>query len=306
MKQTTFVVITPVRNERDNLPKTIASFEAQTIRPACWVLVDDGSSDGTSEIVDDAAARHDWIKAVHRPDRGFRQPGTGVVETFNAGRAALGEVPFDYIVKFDADLDFEPDYFQRCFEKFDANPRLGIGGGLICRREASGLVAESFSDPIFHVRGATKIYRRACWEQLGGLVKAPGWDTIDELKANMLGWQTWTFKDLKIHQLKDTGSADGNWKNWVKNGVANYNSGYHPVFMAAKCVRRLFNRPIGVSSFGLAWGYLKSWVFGAPLLVGPELVRYVHREQMNRLFGRPSLWKDSSVMTQSGATSTAA
>lgn len=300
-----YVVITPVRNERANVPRTIASFEAQTLLPARWVIVDDGSTDGTSELVDAAAARHPWITAVHRADRGFRQPGTGVVEAFNEGLARVAGEPFEYMVKFDADLDFAPDYFERCFEKFAENPRLGIGGGAICRREAEGLVVESHADPAFHVRGATKIYRRACWDQLGGLVKAPGWDTIDELKASMLGWETTTFQDLKIHQLKDTGSADGNWRNWVKNGLANYNSGYHPLFMAAKCGRRLFRRPYGLGGCALAWGFVKGCLSGSPRPLEPELIRYVQRQQLNRLLGKDSLWSETRTGAGAGSPSAA-
>ena len=296
-----YIVITPVRNERGNLPRTIASFEAQTVLPVRWVIVDDGSTDGTAELVDEAAARFDWITAVHRADRGFRQPGTGVVQAFNEGLARVSGEAFDYMVKFDADLAFEADYFERCFEKFEQNPRLGIGGGVICRREGDGLVVESHADPAFHVRGATKIYRRECWDQLGGLVVAPGWDTIDELKASMLGWETMTFKDLKIHQLKDTGSADGNWRNWVKNGVANYNSGYHPLFMAAKCGRRVFRRPYVLGGSALAWGYLKGWLTRAPRPLGDDLIRFVQRHQLNRLLGRDSLWSD--VRKRAGSAS---
>lgn len=293
-----YVVITPVRNERDNLPRTIASFVGQSILPERWVIVDDGSTDGTAEVVDEAAAQHEWITVVHRADRGFRKPGTGVVEAFYDGMARLGTEPFNYLVKFDGDLAFEPDYFERCFERFDQNPRLGIGGGTICRRDGDNLVIESTGDPAFHVRGATKIYRRACWDQLGGLIKAPGWDTVDELKANMLGWQTMTFPELKVHQLKDTGSADGSWRNWVKNGVANYNSGYHPVFMAAKCVRRLFRRPYGLGGTALAWGYIKGCVDRAGGAIDPELVTYVHRQQINCLLGKPSLWSQAGPNRQ--------
>ena len=285
-----YVVITPVRNERENLPRTIASFVGQTIRPYRWVIVDDGSTDGTSEIVDEAAAQYEWITAVHRADRGFRKPGTGVVEAFYDGMARLGTEAFDYLVKFDGDLAFEVDYFERCFERFVHNPELGIGGGTICRREQGGLQEESRGDPAFHVRGATKMYRRACWDQLGGLIKAPGWDTVDELKANMLGWQTMTFPEIKVHQLKETGSADGNWRNWVKNGVANYNSGYHPLFMAAKCLRRLFRRPYGLGGAALAWGYVKGCCDRVGGVVHPDLVSYVHRQQINCLLGKPSLW----------------
>jgi poly-beta-1,6-N-acetyl-D-glucosamine synthase len=289
-----YVVITPVRNEVGNFAQTIASFAEQTVRPAVWVIVDDGSTDGTEAIADTAACEHPWIKVVHRQDRGFRKPGSGVVEAFYDGLAALPDIPWEFLVKFDGDLAFAPDYFQRCLTYFASNPKLGIAGGLICMKEGDSLTGESTGDPAFHVRGATKIYRRNCWEQIGGLVKAPGWDSIDELKANMLGWTSATICELKLHQLKNTGSADGAWRNWIKNGLANYITGYHPIFMAAKCLKRMWQPPFGVSAIGLAYGYLKGYLCSIPQVQDGELIDYVRRQQINRLLGRPSIWKKTN------------
>ena len=128
-----YVVITPVRNEENNFPQTIESFVVQTIRPSAWIIVDDGSTDRTGSISDAAASQYPWIQVVHRNDRGFRQPGAGVVEAFYDGLALIGDRIWDYLVKFDGDLAFEPNYFARCFERFDRNESLGIGGGVICQ-----------------------------------------------------------------------------------------------------------------------------------------------------------------------------
>lgn len=290
MIRPTYIVITPVRNEEGNFPHTLVSFVRQTIRPALWVIVDDGSTDRTGAIADAAAAEHNWIRVVHRPDRGFRQPGTGVVQAFNDGLELTKGMSWDFLVKFDGDLAFSADYFEQCFAKFDEDMTLGIGGGLICRQGADGLVGESLGDPSFHVRGATKIYRRACWQQIGGLFMAPGWDTLDELKASLLGWTTRTFRELKIHQLKDTGSADGTWRNWVKNGRANYITGYHPLFMLAKCVKRIFSAPYVIGAVGLGWGYLQGGLRRVPQVPDLALIKYVRQQQLRKLTGRPSIW----------------
>jgi poly-beta-1,6-N-acetyl-D-glucosamine synthase len=287
---TRYVVITPVRNEEVYLPRTIDSVVSQTLKPAKWIVVNDGSSDGTTSIADAAAARYNWIQVVHRADRGFREPGTGVVETFYDGLSHLDNEPWDFLVKLDADLVFAADFFERCIGHFKSNPRLGVGGGLIYRRGADRWIVDSASDPAFHVRGATKIYRRECWEQIGGLIKMPGWDAVDELKANMLGWKTYTFEDLEIRQLKDTGSADGNWRNSVKNGLANYVAGYHPVFMAAKCAKRLFARPYGIGAVGLAWGFINGYLNGTTRIRDSQLIRYVREQQLRRLTFRSSIW----------------
>src|SRR5262249_30682306 len=159
---------------------------------------------------------------------------------------------------------FEHDYFECCFAHFDSDPKLGIGGGTICGDINGTLVEESPGDPRFHVRGATKIYRRACWDAIGELAKAPGWDTLDEVKANMLGWKTYTFPELKLKHFRFTGNADGTWKNWVKNGRANYVTGYHPLFMLLKCAKRLLKKPYGIASFGLLSGFCGAYLRRVP------------------------------------------
>lgn len=285
-----YIVITPARNEQEHIGHTIKSMVAQTVPPALWVIVDDGSADGTAEIIDAAARVHPWIQTVHRPDRGFRQQGGGVVEAFYAGYARIQSQPWDFLVKFDADLSFEPDFFERCFKNFAAEPRLGIGGGLICHEVNGDLVSESSGDPAFHVRGATKIYRRACWEQFGGLVRAPGWDSIDELKANMLGWATRSFPDGPLKHRRFAGTADGLWSNSVKNGLANYVAGYHPLFMALKCLKRSVRRPYVVGAVGLWWGFCRGYVKRVARVDDPALIRYVRRQQLNKLLLKPSLW----------------
>jgi biofilm PGA synthesis N-glycosyltransferase PgaC len=187
-QSTRYVVITPVRDEEEHLQSTIESMIRQTVLPAEWVIVDDGSKDGTGKIIDEYASRYSWIKAVHRTDRGFRKAGGGVVDAFNDGYRALASSDWDFMTKFDGDLTFEPDYFAKCFDEFHRDEKLGVGGGVICYVDGGKKRFEEA--PAFHVRGATKIYRKACWEGIGGFLPAPGWDTMDEVKANSLGWKT--------------------------------------------------------------------------------------------------------------------
>ena len=238
MKNPKYVVITPVRNEADHVPKTIDSMVCQTILPDQWIVVDDGSTDMTPLILEEASKAHPWIHLIRRSDRGFRKPGGGVIEAFYEGYSAIKENDWDFLVKLDGDLAFETSYFQECFGRFASKPNLGIAGGAIYVVKNGCEKIDSQGDPPFHVRGATKIYRRACWEQISPLVRAPGWDTIDEVRANYYGWATQTFNELKLVQLKATGVSDGLWRNWFKNGVANYTTGYHPVFMTAKIINR--------------------------------------------------------------------
>jgi glycosyltransferase involved in cell wall biosynthesis len=285
-----YVVITPVRNEGQYLQKTIDSVVAQTLPPRKWIIVNDGSTDNTKQLIDEAAKHHSWIQGVHRSDRGFRKQGGGVIEAFYDGYNLIASEPWDFLVKLDGDLSFDRGYFESCLKQFADDSKLGIGGGTVCCLEGGALVAEARNDPRFHVRGATKIYRRQCWEQIGGLLKAPGWDTVDELKANMLGWETRTFTEILLLQHKDTGSADGAWRNWVKNGLANYVSTYHPLFMLAKCLKRVFARPYLLSAAGLAFGFVGGYVRRVPRIEDSALTRYIRAQQIRKLTLRPSIW----------------
>ena len=262
----------------------------QVVRPEKWIIVNDGSTDSTPAIIDAAAKEHSWIAIIHRSDRGFRQAGGGVIEAFYDGYRLLDGIAWDYLVKLDGDLSFDPNYFASCLAHFDQDQKLGIGGGSICNNTTGELVEEYQGDPPFHVRGATKIYRRPCWEAIGGLIKAPGWDTLDEVKANMLGWKTYSFRELKLHHYRFAGDADGAWKNWVKNGRANYITGYHPFFMLCKCFSRLKDKPYGLVPIALWFGFISGYFKGIPRVNDHNLIKYFRNQQMRRLSFRRSLW----------------
>jgi len=286
-----YLVITPVRNEGEYITGTIESMAMQTILPQKWVIVDDGSSDCTPEILAAAARRYPWIEVIQRPDRGFRKSGGGVIEAFYDGYSKAGDVNWEFLVKLDGDVSFAPGYFEKCFSHFVAEKNLGIAGGMVCLLEGGCPREDSPGDPLFHVRGATKIYRRACWEQIGPLVKAPGWDTIDEIKANMLGWTTRTLRDLELIQHRKTGGADGNWRNWFKNGLANYVTGYHPLFMLVKCCKRAFQSPYLLGAAGLLAGFLSGYMRRMEQVPDPAFIGYLRKQQLKKLFGQNSLWK---------------
>ena len=285
---TKFVVITTVRDEEAHLRHTLDCMLRQTILPAEWIIVDDGSTDNTGGIIDEYAARYSWIRGVNRQNRGFRNPGGGVVEAFNEGYQRLRSDDWEFIVKFDGDLSFDPDYFERCFCNFGEDPKLGVGGGTICY--VIDGVKEFEQAPAFHVRGATKIYRRSCWEAIGGFWPVPGWDTMDEIKANSLGWKTAGFKDLHLVHHRPTGAADGFWSTLVKYGRANYICGYHPLFMLGKCLRRFVRKPLVLGSVTLMYGYVTGYLMRIPQVDDPAAIAYLRRQQLNRLTGRNSIW----------------
>jgi len=284
-----YVIVSPVRDEESNLEACIRSVAQQTILPDRWILVDDGSTDRTGAILDDATRRYPWISVLHQSNRGFRQPGTGVISAFYEGYEEIRGTDWRFLVKLDGDLVLPEDYFQRCLTQFRNDPRLGIGGGTLYHLDQGAKVVEP--NPRFHVRGATKIYRDECWRAIGGLLTAPGWDTLDEVKAHMLGWSTRTFPEPRALHLRPTGSADGSWRNAVKNGRANYISGYHSLFMILKCVKQFFEQPSSVVAAGLIYGFTTGYLKGIAQVNDAELIRYLRRQQIRRLLLRDSIWK---------------
>ena len=284
-----YVLVTPVRDEEAYLPFTIQSVIHQTVRPEEWVIVNDGSKDKTGEIIEEYSRQYPWIRAVHRQDRGHRKWGAGIIEAFYDGFHALTFQNWAFMGKLDGDLSFEPSYFESALKKFRDNPQIGIGGGVLYHVQDGRRIPERH--PMFHVRGGTKIYRRSCWEAMGGLWVGPGSDTLDDVKANMLGWKTLSFADLQMNHHRWTGAAYGRWGGIVKDGKTDYVSGYHPLFLLAKLVVRLSRRPYILGSCALLYGYMTAWLEDIPQVADPQLIAYLQRQQLAKLCGRETIWK---------------
>jgi biofilm PGA synthesis N-glycosyltransferase PgaC len=292
-----YVVITPARNEADHIEKTIRSMVEQTLTPLQWTIVNDGSTDATGEILERWASKYSWIVPVHlgrdirskedKWSRGKRAYDAKEIKAFHFGYQHLKIADWEYIVKLDADLGFRSDYFERCLAEFEADPKLGIGGGAICHEVNGSLQIES--TPRFHVRGATKIYRRTCWTQIGGVVNGAGWDTIDEVTANMLEWKTQTFPQLKVTHYRPTGTANGALQNAVKIGSWSYVSGYHPLYMIARAVKWISEKPYFISSLGMLYGFVSAWIRRVPQ-IDQTVIRYLREQQLRRLAFRSTIW----------------
>jgi glycosyltransferase involved in cell wall biosynthesis len=285
-----YVVISPVRNEAQYLPETLATILSQATRPAKWVIVDDGSTDQTAQIVTDAAKHHNWIELVARTDRGFRQSGIGVVEAFYDGFSRVTPGSWDYLAKMDGDVRLPCDYFERLFEEFRKNPKLGICSGDIYVEDDERRVLDSPGDPDFHVRGAAKVYRRACWDEIGGIPRVTGFDCVDNVKARMLGWDTRRFPEPAVIHLRKTGRANGTWRNSVKDGMGARAIGYHPLFLLIKCVNRI-SRGSLLGGLGQCYGFVKGYLCTIPRVTDQRLIRYLRTQQLNRLLGRETIWR---------------
>jgi biofilm PGA synthesis N-glycosyltransferase PgaC len=284
-----YVVITPVRDEEEFLPRAIESMVRQTVLPREWILVNDGSHDRTRKIIDEAARLYSWIRGVHRTDRGYRKWGGGIIEAFYAGFNSLTCHDWEFMCKLDGDLSFTSGYFEGAITRFQSNPTLGIAGGMLFHYKDGRKVLERH--PMFHVRGGVKIYRRQCWEAIGGLWVGPGSDTVDEVKANMLGWTTTSFPDLTLQHHRPTGASWGRWGGLVKDGRIDYVYGSHPAFLLAKSLVRLLRRPYVLGSLALVYGYITAWLRGTPQVDDARVIAYLRQQQLARLTGRPTIWK---------------
>jgi glycosyltransferase involved in cell wall biosynthesis len=277
-----YVVISPVRDEARFIEKTLESMIHQTIQPVEWIIVNDGSTDGTESIVQRYAQEYPWIRLVNLGDRGVRQRGKGVVEAFYAGFDVLTE-PFDYVVKLDGDVSFEPNYFEALLSEFSADPQLGIaGGGLYEMPDGKTWKLNTTQD---HVRGATKVYRRECFEAIGGLKPSMGWDGIDEWTALSLGWKVRSILDLIFFHYRFTGAATGFLKSFYEQGYGAFRMGYHPLYILARGLRRMRNRPYITGGLAMIWAYIVAWLRQEEKLADPAVVRYIRQIQLKKLFG---------------------
>src|SRR6266436_3093693 len=279
-----YVLITPARNEAAFIKRTIESVVAQTARSAKWVIVSDGSTDGTDEIVSKYAAEHPWIELVRMPERRERD-FAGKVRAFNAGYARMAGLKYDVIVSLDADISFEPDYFALLLEKLSSDPRLGVVGTPF--RETSGQVYDHRFVSVEHVSGACQVFRRECFEEIGGYlpVKGGGIDLIAVITARMKGWKTRTFPEKVCRHHREMGTAQyGKLRARFKAGAKDYAFGNHPLWEVFRTVRQLAQKPFAIGGLMLLSGYVWALIRGVERPVPSELVAFTRREQMQRLW----------------------
>jgi len=276
-----YVVVTPARDEEETLPFTIESMRKQNIQPTRWIIVDDGSTDRTLEIAREAEAEIPWLEVVTRKNRGHRALGGGVVDTFDEGFEALNGIEWDFVVKLDADLSFEQDYFERLIVLFDEQPRLGMASGKTYLMTDGEKSIEWCHDE--HVRGPAKMYRRECYEEIGGLVAVRGWDMIDETRAQMGGWTTRSYTEIElIHHRPIDGRQSNVLQSRYDMGKLYHFLGYHPLYHLARSVRSAVQDfPILVGGIALLAGYIVAWASGRERY-DEAYCQFVGKKQMER------------------------
>ena len=280
-----YVLVSPCKDEADYIEKTLQSVERQTILPAQWVIVDDGSTDASMEIVDRYRVRMPFIKVI-RLNTPARQVGAGVIRAFNAGLAAV-DVPHDFICKFDVDLDLPDHYFEVLMRRMDADPQLGTcsGKAYYRHRRTGAPVSELCGDETSV--GMVKFYRRACFDAIGGFVTDNGWDMFDGHQARWHGWRavSWDDPEIRFFHLRPMGSSQKSiWHGRARHGDAQYRIGSHPLFFAAAALNRAVRQPPYVTGAGyFVLGYLRAMYSGARRLGDDDFTRFLRRYQLRAL-----------------------
>jgi len=278
------VVISPCRNEAAYMKRTLDSMVAQTRRPALWVIVDDGSTDETPDILARYAAEQDWIRIIQKRDRGHRAVGPGVIEAFYAGLDTVTLDDFSYLVKLDLDLDLPERYFETLIARMEADPRIGTCSGKPYIRRGDTLVSERRGDEMSV--GMTKFYRRACFDAIGGLKREVMWDAIDCHKARMLGWKavSWDHPDLNFEHLRPMGSSQSSiWTGKRRHGAGQWFMGSDPLFYVATCVFRMTEPPYILGGLAMLQGYVMAWARRARQLDEPALIAFIRVYQRRAL-----------------------
>ena len=277
-----YVLVTPARNEEAFIRRTIQSVVSQTVLPLKWVIVSDGSTDGTDVIVKTYASEHAWIELVRMPERQERH-FAGKVIAFNAGYEKLKGLRYDIIGNLDADISFDRDYFEFLLAKARENPTLGVFGTPF--REESQQYDYRFTS-IEHVSGACQLFRRECFEDIGGYVplKVGGIDLAAVLTARMKGWQTRTFTEKTcIHHKKTQAGRHSNLKATFRSGYHDYLMGSHPVWHVCRSIYQMSKKPFLTGGSALLSGYLWAAMTKPPRSVSRDLADFRGKEQMQRL-----------------------
>jgi len=277
-----YLLISPCRDEAQYLRRTLDSVAAQSVPPALWVVVDDGSTDGTPAILEEYARRLPYLRVARRTDRGRRQVGPGVIEAFYAGLETVRLQDFDYLCKLDMDLDLPVRYFELLMQRAESDPRVGTTSGKpwFVHPQSGALVPEVCGDEMSV--GMTKFYRVACFKEIGGFVRQVMWDGIDCHRARMLGWnaESVDLEPLRFVHLRPQGASQkGIWTGRLRKGFGQYFMGTSPLYYLAVVIYHLPAYPVFIGSVAMLWGYLRSSLTGLPRYDDLEFRRFLRSYQ---------------------------
>ncbi|MBB1139162.1 glycosyltransferase family A protein [Myroides sp. WP-1] len=277
-----YIAIIPAYNEANYIEKTLQSLATQSVLPTWVIVVNDGSTDQTATLVEAFTKQHEWLHFCTKESQAIHLPGSKVIQAFNYGLKQLPkEVSYDYIVKLDADLILPSTYFESISHEFQRDPKLGMAGGVALIEKHNQWVVENLTGKD-HVRGAFKAYRKACFEQIGGLQPAMGWDTVDELLCRYYNWKILVRQDLQIKHLKPTGAQYDKTARY-KQGEAFYrlHYGFLITLIASVKLASKKNKPLLFLDY--IKGYFKAKTRKEPYLVNEEQGKFIRQYRWNKI-----------------------
>jgi len=278
------ILITPARNEETFIEKTIQSVVNQTVRPIRWVIVNDGSTDGTARIIGHYAALYDWIEVANMPERRDRS-FAAKVHSFNAGYDKVKSLDHHVVGNLDADISFDKDFLEFLLSRLKEDPGLGVAGTMFHEEGGYSSATDSFEGQT-HVSGQCQLFRRECFEAIGGYVphKAGGIDWIAVTTARMIGWKTRSFRERSFFHHRNLGTAErGRLASAFSYGEKDYYLGGHPLWELFRVAYRMSKRPYVVEGLAIGCGYLWASLRRIHKPVSRELMRFHRKEQMRKL-----------------------
>ena len=277
-----YIVIIPAYNEASYIAKTLHSLAAQTVLPEWVLVVNDNSTDQTAALVETFTAQYPWLHLITKSSAAIHLPGSKVVQAFNYGLSLLPEsITYDIIVKLDADLILPPDYFASILAAFIDNPKLGMAGGIALIEKNNHWVVENLTDKD-HIRGAFKAYRKACFQQIGGLKPAMGWDTVDELLCRYYQWEILVRQDLQIKHLKPTGAQYDQTARY-KQGEAFYRLHYGLLITLIASLKLASKKGKPLLFLDYIKGYFKAKAKQEPYLVTEEQGKFIRQYRWTKI-----------------------
>ena len=282
-----YVLVTAARNERDVIQLTLDSVVAQTVIPQKWVIVSDGSVDGTDDLVQSYATRHSFIHLCRKDEPSARNTAAKV-NAIKVGIQALGQTDYAYIGNLDADVSFDPSYFETLLDRFEHDDGLGVIGGRIFQVDARGRAREAKTSKE-SVAGAVQFFRRECFDQIGGYRPIAGGmeDGIAEITARYHGWTSRSYTDLPVVHHREMGTVGRSvYEARFRTGVTEYVVGYGFIYHLLRAISRVREKPVVLGTVLLGAGYAWAWLARQSRVVPDELVAFIRHAQMLRLASR--------------------
>ena len=279
------LIITPACNEENHLPQLIQSVINQSVVPITWIIVDDGSIDNTSNVIQNAAVKHSWIQYLRKEKKDKRSPGKSVMETFYYGLNNSQVLDYDIIMKLDADLVLPKNYLLTVIDQFQQDSKIGMCGGVCVIDSGSDHVIEKETN-LDHIRGAIKAYRKECFQDINGLLKSMGWDTVDEHYSRFKGWKVVVLKDLHVLHQRSTHKEYGFIKASFRNGIMLYTIRMDLLLLCGNCIKKVFRYPYVILAIAMFWGYMVAFFSREKRIVTKELGCFIRKYRYNQIFER--------------------